>query len=125
VDKDTIVCIVGAVILVVVLAYVAILATKNVRHAPPTLIDKLPDIIQQWRNARTFGERALIVGAMIGTTLRRGGQLIVAVCVVGVFVNAFAALCSSSSLEILRALREILRDVLYGLRIPVRPLEAH
>lgn len=123
-DKDTIVCIIGAIILLAILAYVAILTTKNMRQAPPTLIDKLPNIMQHWRNARTFGERALIVGAMVGTAIRRGGQLIVAVSVVGVLVNAFAALCSASSLEILREMREILRDILHALGLPVRPSSA-
>jgi hypothetical protein len=122
VDKDTIVCVMGAVVLLALVVCIGVLAWKNARVAPPTLVDKLPKIINLWRTARSAGERALIVLAMIGTAIRRGGQFVVALGVIGLCVNGFAALCSASSLEVLREAREILRDLLYAFGRPVRPI---
>ena len=111
-DRDTIVCAGGALALLAILGYTAWLARHSAQRQPPTLIDKLPKIIQLWRAARTRGEQVLIVLAMIGTALRRGGTLVVALGVIGTCITAFAAVCSSGTVEVLREVRQILRDLL-------------
>lgn len=123
-DKDTIVCVVGALALLAILGYVAWLALDAARQQPPTLIDKLPKIIRLWRDARTWGERALIVLGMVGTALRRGGTLVVAFGVIGTCITAFAALCSSGTAEILREVRLIMRDLLEAFSKPGKSISA-
>jgi len=122
VDKDTLICIIGAIVLLMIFAYIAVLAWKTAKQAPPTLVDKLPDILRHWRDARSNGERALIVMAVVGTALRRGGQFVVALGVIGACVSGFAAVCSGRSVELLKIIREILRDILYALGKPTRQL---
>ena len=115
-DKELVLCIIGAIAIISIAAAMVYLAAQNIKNPVQPMFKDFPTLLESWRQCRTNGERFLLLKCLWGQFSRKQTIYIVCVGFLGICLTSLVAVCSPNTLPILEKWREILDDLIRGVR---------